>query len=267
MNGLSSLLFQEFDLDGSNGGSWNDALSRRRFLKRMGGATAVTLVAWHTSSLQSRGETENPEAAESGTTTEKKTVMDGATQDTDPYVKEVVLGTWSGGRQFILRLRVTSGIKKDTPKGVTAHAAAVSFDGAIVLHQTAVGGSPAADISTIASIAPKKGGQGGMITTPRSDGFSIDGKTIKRTAGNNDAQTVASGDWDRKTVNYDEDGNGTAQSLGNLRIDVIKLEPKDNGYTVSAKLEWDSTGFSGSPWASKTASFSDVEINLTTREE
>jgi hypothetical protein len=267
MNRLSSVLFEEFDLDGSSGGSWNDALSRRRFLKRMGGATAVTLVAWHASSLQSRGQTENPEAAESGTTTEKKTVMDGATQDKDPHITEAVLGTWPGGRQFVLRLRVTSGIHKDTPKGVTAHVAGISIDGAIVLHEPAAGGNPASDISTVTTIAPKKGGIGGMITTPRSDGFSIDGKTIKRTPGDNDAQTLAAGDWDKKTVYFDENGNGSAESPGNLKIEVTKLEPKENGYTISAKLEWDSTGFTGSPWGSKSVNFSDVEISLTTREE
>jgi hypothetical protein len=42
----------------SGGASWNDGMSRRSFLKRTGGATAATLVAWHSASLKCRAEGE-----------------------------------------------------------------------------------------------------------------------------------------------------------------------------------------------------------------
>jgi hypothetical protein len=59
-------LFSRIDQDFSFGGgsSWNGGLSRRRFLKRTGGATVATLVAWHAASLESRAEGE-PEAGDS----------------------------------------------------------------------------------------------------------------------------------------------------------------------------------------------------------
>ena len=59
-------LFSRIDQDCSFGGgsSWNGGLSRRRFLKRTGGATVATLVAWHAASLESRAEGE-PEAGDS----------------------------------------------------------------------------------------------------------------------------------------------------------------------------------------------------------
>jgi hypothetical protein len=65
-------LYQKLD-DGQLGGgaAWNNSISRRSFLKRTGGATAATLVAWH--SLQSTARaTETPSGGGSGTRTEIK---------------------------------------------------------------------------------------------------------------------------------------------------------------------------------------------------
>jgi hypothetical protein len=60
-----SRLSQVFDENQAAGAAWNSSISRRRFLKRTGGATVATLVTWHAISLEMSA-AEPPEAGESG---------------------------------------------------------------------------------------------------------------------------------------------------------------------------------------------------------
>jgi hypothetical protein len=53
---------------GGGGAGWNNQLSRRSFLKRTGGATAATFVAWHISSSNVRADSTQEVAGDSSKT-------------------------------------------------------------------------------------------------------------------------------------------------------------------------------------------------------
>lgn len=53
-------LNQAFEPEGSAGGAWGSGITRRSFIKRTGGATVASLVAWNLATTKSRAE-EEPE--------------------------------------------------------------------------------------------------------------------------------------------------------------------------------------------------------------
>lgn len=61
-------LNQAFESEGSSGGSWSNGITRRSFIKRTGGATVASLVAWNLTNQRTRADLPSSATSGSGST-------------------------------------------------------------------------------------------------------------------------------------------------------------------------------------------------------
>ena len=100
---ISPQLNQAFESEGSSGVGWGNGITRRSFIKRTGGATVASLVAWNVTTTKSRAE-EDGEG--SGSVSWKMDMVDASPELSDSSIAINSCVVDIGGVNYSLRIAI-----------------------------------------------------------------------------------------------------------------------------------------------------------------